>query len=107
MGRDQTNCPFDCGTPTADLLTTKLLLNSVISTPGAKFMTIDISNFYLNTLLSRYKYMRMKLDIFHGDVIAAYNLCEKVEPNGYVYIKVCKGIYGLPQAGLLAQELLA
>ena len=45
MGGDRTNCPFDCGTPTAELLTIKLLLNSVISTPGAKFMTIDISNF--------------------------------------------------------------
>ena len=45
MGGDKINCPFDYGTPTAQLLTIKLLLNSVISTPGAKFMTIDISNF--------------------------------------------------------------
>ena len=41
--------PGDCGTPTVDLLTVKLLLNSVVSTPGAKFMTIDIKDFYLNT----------------------------------------------------------
>ena len=33
--------PGDCGTPTVDLLTVKLLLNSIISTPGTKFMTID------------------------------------------------------------------
>ena len=32
MGGDRTNYPFDCGTPTAELLTIKLLLNSVIST---------------------------------------------------------------------------
>ena len=38
MGGDRTNCPFDCGTPTAELLTIKLLLNSVISTPGSNFM---------------------------------------------------------------------
>ena len=63
MGGDRTNCPVDCGTPTAELLTIKLLLNSVISTPGAKFMTIDISNFYLNTPMDRYEYMRMKLDV--------------------------------------------
>ena len=49
MGGDRTNYPFDCGTPTTELLTIKLLLNSVISTPGTTFMTIDISNFYLNT----------------------------------------------------------
>ena len=64
MGGDRTTCPFDCGTPTAELLAIKLLLNSVISTPGAKFMTIDISNFYLNTPMDRYYYMRMKLDMF-------------------------------------------
>ena len=106
MGGDRTNCPFDCGMQTAELLTIKLLLNSVISTPGAKFTTIDISNFYLNTPIDRYEYMRMKLDMFPEDVIEEYNLRDKVEPNSYVYIEVRKGMYGLPQAGLLAQKLL-
>ena len=106
VGGGKTNCPFDCGTPTAKLLTIKLLLNSVISTPGAKFMTINISNFYLNTPMDRYEYMRMKLDMFPEDVIEEYNLRDRVEPNGYVYIEVRKGMYGLPQAGLLAQKLL-
>jgi hypothetical protein len=41
--------PGDCGTPTADMITGKLLLNSVISTKNAKFMTIDMKDFYLNT----------------------------------------------------------
>ena len=36
-----------------------------------------------------------------------YKLSEKVTPKGWVYVEVCKGLYGLPQAGLLAQELLA
>ena len=45
--------------------------------------------------------------MFPDDVTEAYNLRGKVEPNGYVYIKVRKGMYKLPQAGLLAQELLA
>ena len=84
----------------------KILLNSVVSTPGAKFMTIDISNFYLNTPMDRYEYMRMKLDMFPEDVIEDYNLRDRVEPNGYVYIEVRKGMYGFPQAGLLAQKLL-
>ena len=42
MGGNLVNYPDDCGTPTADLLTIKLLRNSVISTNNAKFMTIDI-----------------------------------------------------------------
>ena len=69
-------------------------------------MTIDFSNFYLNTPMDRYEYMRMKLDIFSEEVIEKYNLRGRVEPNGYVYIEVRKDMYGLPQAGLLAQKLL-
>ncbi len=42
IGGNLINYPDDCGTPTADLLTVKLLLNSVISTDNAKFMSIDI-----------------------------------------------------------------
>ncbi len=38
--------PEDQGIPTVDLITVKLLLNSVISTNGAKFMAIDIKGFY-------------------------------------------------------------
>ena len=36
VGGNMTNYPEDCGTPTADLLTVKLLLNSVISTEGER-----------------------------------------------------------------------
>ena len=54
------NYPGDCGTPTADMLTEKLPINSIISTKGAKFMSIDIKNFYLNTPMSRYDYMCLK-----------------------------------------------
>jgi hypothetical protein len=41
MGGNLVNYPGDCGTPTADLLTVKLLLNRIISTSNSKFMTID------------------------------------------------------------------
>ncbi len=37
----------DCRMPTSNLLTVKLLLNSVISTPTAKFMTLDLKDFHL------------------------------------------------------------
>ena len=69
IGRDRTNCSFDWGTPIAELLTIKLLLNSVIFTLGVKFMTIDISNFYLITPMDRYEFLRMKLDMFPEDSI--------------------------------------
>ena len=49
LGGNLINFDGEVGTPTADMLLNKILLNSVILTPGAKFMTADISNFYLNT----------------------------------------------------------
>ncbi len=56
-GGDQVHYPGNAGMPTANLLTIKLLINSIISTQGAKFMTMDTKDFYLNTPMARYKYM--------------------------------------------------
>ena len=84
MGGNLINYPDDCGTPTADLLTVKLMLNSVISTPNAKFMTIDIKDFYLMTPMDRYEYFRMKLELFPEDIIKEYGLRDKVDSDGNV-----------------------
>ena len=106
-GGDRVHYPGDAGTPTADLLTVKLLINSIISTPGAKFMTMDIKDFYLNTPMTRYEYMRLKISDMPDDVIEHYNLREIATPDGFIYCEIQKGMYGLPQAGIIAQELLA
>ena len=91
------------GTPTCDLLTAKLLLNSIISTPGAKFFTMDIKNFYLMTPLPRLEYVRLKLEDMPKAIIEHYGLREKATPEGAVYVAIKRGMYGLPQTGLLAQ----
>eukprot|EP00804_Cyclotella_cryptica_P022420 CCRYP_021143-RA/>CCRYP_021143-RA protein AED:0.55 eAED:0.45 QI:0/0/0/1/0/0/3/0/179 len=59
VGGNRIHFPGDCDTPTADMLTTKILLNSIISTQGARFMTIDIKDFYLNTPMARPEFMRL------------------------------------------------
>jgi hypothetical protein len=59
-GGNLTNYPYEVATPTAEMLAAKLLFNSVISTPGARFMTMDISIFYLMTPLLRPEYIRIK-----------------------------------------------
>jgi hypothetical protein len=106
-GSDRVHYPGDAGTPTADLLTIKLLINSIISTAGAKFMTMDIKAFYLNTPMAGYEYMRLKLADMPADIIEHYNLKEIATPDGHVYCEIQKGMYGLPQADIIAQELLA
>ena len=44
VGGNIINYPADVGTPTACFPTVKLLVNSVVSTAGAEFMTVDIKN---------------------------------------------------------------
>ena len=69
-------------------------------------MSIDIKDFYLNTPMARPEYMRLKIDNILDHVIEHYNLREKATKDGYVYVKISKGMYGLPQAGIIAQKLL-
>ena len=57
--------------------------------------------------MSRYEYMRLKLADMPDDVIEHYTLCNVATPDKYVYCKIRKGMYGLPQAGIIAQDLLA
>ena len=106
VGGDKINYPGDCSTPTGDLTLFKIMLNSVISTPGARFMSLDIKSFYLNTPMERYEYVRLKLDDVPTEIQIQYGLRDKVDQDGYVHIEVRKGMYGLPQAGILAQQLL-
>eukprot|EP00804_Cyclotella_cryptica_P027931 CCRYP_003827-RA/>CCRYP_003827-RA protein AED:0.22 eAED:0.22 QI:0/0/0/1/1/1/3/0/649 len=82
VGGNKIHFPGDCGTPTADMLTTKILLNSIISTQGARFMTIDIKDFYLNTPMARPEFMRLKLADIPEDFITLYNLRNLATPDG-------------------------
>jgi hypothetical protein len=103
------NCiayPGDCGTPTVDMVTVKIHLNSIISTKGARYCTIDLKDFYLNTPMVCPEFMRMKLTELPKDFAQIYKLHDLANADGFVSIKIQKGMYGLPQAGILAQELL-
>jgi hypothetical protein len=93
--------PDKVSTPTADLSTVKLLLNSVISTPGARFATFDLKDFYLGTLMARKEYMRIPLAYIPQSIIDQYALTDKAH-KGLVLVEISKGMYGLPQAGILA-----
>ena len=106
VGGDKIHYPGDVGTPTADLTLAKIHFNSVISTHDAQFMTVDVKNFYLNTPMIRYEYVKIKIENIPDEIVVEYNLHEKVTGDGYIYIEIQKGMYGLPQAGILAQELL-
>ncbi len=56
------------------MLVAKMLFNSVTSTKGAQFMTMDISNFYLMTPLHRAKFIQIKLSDIPDEVFREYKL---------------------------------
>jgi hypothetical protein len=62
--------PRELTTQTANIMTAKLFWNSVLSTPGAKYMTLDIEkNFYLSASFDRFEYMCIPFALFpHGSL---------------------------------------
>ena len=98
--------PGDVSTKTTHITTTvKILLNSVLSTPDAHFMMINLKDFYLNTPMDCYEHVCIPLTLIPKTIIKLYNLTDLMH-KGAVYAEVCKGMYGLPQAGCTAYEHL-
>ena len=79
--------PGEVRTEKAGLEVIKLHWNLLLSTSGAKYMTMDISNMYLNTPLNQFEYMRMNITDIPQEIIDEYNLSELVS-NGWVYIEI-------------------
>jgi hypothetical protein len=105
LGGNRPDYSGDVATSTADITTFKILINSTLSTEEATMMMMDIKNYYLGTPLPRFEYMKMLLSRFHEEIIQKYNL-HALAVDGWVYIEIRKGMYGLKQAGLLANQLL-
>jgi hypothetical protein len=107
VGGNLIDYPGAVSTKTADLVTAKILWNSVLSTPGTRYMAINVKNFYLGTPLDRPAYLRFHMDLIPEEIKIAYKkLYEPAYEHGYVYAEINKGMYGLPQAGILANKLL-
>jgi Reverse transcriptase (RNA-dependent DNA polymerase) len=109
VGGDRVIYEGEVSTKTADLATVKVLLNSVISTKGARYMTLGVKDFYLNTTMKWEDrvYLRFPEKLVPESIKARYKLGERgfIE-DGWVYLCVSKGMYGLKQAGRLANEQL-
>jgi hypothetical protein len=108
IGGDRVQYDGDTSTKAAELTTCKLFLNSVISTPNARCVTGDLKDFYLQTAKMPEKdfaYMFIPVEVIPPDIFEKYKLKELVT-NNKVYVEVSKGIYGLPQAGKLANDQL-
>jgi len=105
VGGDRISYDGIVSTKTADLTTVKTLLNSVISTPNARFMTADLKDFYLETPMEVYEYMRIPVAIIPDEIMLQYHLAPLIHRD-HVYVEIRKGMYGLPQAGKIANDRL-
>ena len=56
--------------------------------------------------MDRPEFMRLKIYDMPDNIIEQYDLRAKSTADGYVYVRIEKGMYGLPNAGLIAHELL-
>jgi hypothetical protein len=96
----------------ADIATVKLLLNMVVSSKGAYKLTVaDLKDFYLGSDLGeRKEFMFIRKDQLPADIIERHklDLFLHMRPTfGHgVLVRCDKTIYGLPQAGLIAQKRL-
>jgi hypothetical protein len=107
IGGDRIIFHGEVSTKAADITTVKAHLNSVVSTPNAKFCGTDVKDFYLNTPLNPkdFAYMRIPIKVIPKEIMDEYNLWELVH-NDAVYVEVRKGMYGLKQAGRIANDQL-
>ena len=90
---------------TASMATVKILLNSVVSTPGAKFCTADIKDYYLASPMDKPEFMIIALSQLSQEIIDQYDL-NAIAFKNQVMVQIDKGMYGLAQAGRLAQDKL-
>jgi hypothetical protein len=105
VGGDRLDYSGDVATSTADITTFKIIINSTLSTEDATMMMMDIKNYYLGTPLPRFEYTKMLLSRFPKEIVQKYNL-NALAIDGWIYIEIRKGMYGLKQAGLIANQLL-
>lgn len=86
VGGDKLDYEFDAGSPTATLLETKLLVNSVISdtNKGARLLSMDLKDHFLATPMKYHEYMYIPYRLIPQDIREKYNFADKVH-DGHIY----------------------
>jgi hypothetical protein len=105
VGGNLINYLGELSTCTADITTSKLMWNSVLSTEGAKYMCLDLKKNYLSAQLNRYKYMKILLALLLNWIKKQCNL-DSLALDRFVFLEMRHAVLGLPQAGILANKLL-
>ena len=80
VGGDRFTYLEDYGPSAANLLETKVLINSTISNPrhGARFMSADIKDYFLTTRMAKAEFMKVQYKHIPDDIQIKYNLITKI-----------------------------
>ena len=105
-GGDKLDYPGDPSSPAVSLLNVKIHINSTISRAknNAKYMCIDIKNFYLVTPMKYFQYMRINKKIIPQDVLDEYEII--FDDLGFTYVEIRRGMYGLKESGVISFDQL-
>ncbi len=68
-------------------------------------MTLNIEKIYLSAPLGQFEYMRIPFALFSPWIIKQYTLKDKLL-NRQISLKMQRPMWGLSQAGILANKLL-
>jgi hypothetical protein len=106
-GGDKLDYPGDASSSTVSKLDAKIHINSTISDAknGARHLGLDIKNYYLGTPME-YQLLSIhpRSDIRHSTTEVwddpRYDI--QVANDGYVYLEIRRGMYGLKEAGIIA-----
>ena len=96
------NLPCDASSPAVSMTNAKLHINSTISDAhkGARYLGIDITNFYLVTNMPYHQYMHIHPSKIPQEIKNEYGFF--ISANGHVYLEICEGMYGIKEASVLA-----
>ena len=103
-GGDRINYTGPTSAQTAAMPVVKLFLHSVVS-EHKNWMTIDIKDYYLGTPLLRPEDIRIPLRMIPKTTQTKHHPLQYVHRDAILF-QIIKRMYGLPQAGLLAQQRL-
>jgi len=89
---------------TAEIVAVKIFLNSVVSDDDTEMITADLQDAYLSEDLppGESEYLSLLVSHFPSDCREEFGISHLSETT-IIYYQILKGLYGMPQAGLLYQ----
>ena len=89
---------------TAEIVAVKIFLNSVVSDDDTEMITADLQDAYLSEDLppGESEYLSLLVSHFPLDCREEFGIANLSETT-IIYYQILKGLYGMPQAGLLYQ----